>query len=306
MARIGVSYESVAAAANGLVSEGQKATLTAVRERLATGSMNTIHRHWTVWQGQQKPAQRKLSEPNSRLLSALGSELSKVAEEAASESEAALAQAMQELAIFSANGEALEAERDSLSEQLVQISTERDVLAGKAAEQAAEIARLNELLDRARLEVGDVRRLLAQAELRLEAVPRMEADLLNARSQVAAEAAARVAAEKAAAVAEAQRVAAQAAQQQAESRLGHSEERESEARKSLAEAMAAHLASREKLVDAVAAAAGAAAEIKALRAQQAEAAARPVDGGNAETSRKPDDGDRNPQRSARTRKPATS
>ncbi|MDF3839169.1 hypothetical protein P3W85_40470 [Cupriavidus basilensis] len=90
---------------------------------------------------------------------------------------------------------------------------------------SAGIPRLSQLIERVRLEVGDVRRLLAQAELWLDAVPCLEAELVNACTQVAAEAVARVAAEKSAAVADANRVAAQAAQQQAESRLTHSEER---------------------------------------------------------------------------------
>ncbi|MGT2460110.1 DNA-binding protein (plasmid) [Cupriavidus basilensis] len=229
--------------------------------------MNTIHRHWTVWQSHQKPAPRKLSEPNSRLLTALGAELSKVAEEAATESEAALAQALQELAAYAANGEALEAERDRLAEQMQQITTERDTLAGKAAEQAAEIARSNEELERERHAVASVRRLLAQAELRLEAVPRLEAELAALRASLLAEQTARNAADKAAAVAEARRVAAEAAQQQAEARLASGEQREAQVRKDVADAMAAHLATREKLVETVAAAATAEAELKALRDQ---------------------------------------
>ena len=56
-----------------------------MRERLGTGSMNTIHRHLVTWQGQQKPAARKIGDPNPRLLAALGTEFSRVAEDAAAE-----------------------------------------------------------------------------------------------------------------------------------------------------------------------------------------------------------------------------
>ncbi|RWA45701.1 hypothetical protein AU476_31345 [Cupriavidus sp. UYMSc13B] len=149
MARQGISYEQVAAVADALVAEQLKPTLAAVRERLGSGSMNTIHRHLSTWQGQQKPTPRKLSEPNSRLLSALGAELSKVAEEAAAEAEAALAQALSELAVMATNGEALEAERDDLAQQLMEVTTERDTVAGKADEQAAEIERLKQEAARA-------------------------------------------------------------------------------------------------------------------------------------------------------------
>ncbi|MGT2509619.1 DNA-binding protein [Cupriavidus basilensis] len=280
MARIGIAYEVVAAAADALLAEGRKATLAAVRERIGTGSMNTIHRHWTIWQGHQKPVPRKLSEPNTRLLSALGSELSKVAEEAASEADAALAQAMHELSVYSANGEALEAERDALAEQLLQITTERDTLAGKSAGQSAEIERLTQ--DAEREDTAVVRRMLAQAELRLEAVPRLEDELVQLRAQLAAEQTARMEADKMAAVAEARRAAAEAAQAQAEARLASAEQREGRVRVELAEAQAAHQSTRERLTEAVGVAAGAQAELKAWREKQAEAAKQAETQGHTE------------------------
>lgn len=50
MARTGISYEQVAAAADALVGEGQSnPTINAIRERLGTGSPNTIHRHLSTW-----------------------------------------------------------------------------------------------------------------------------------------------------------------------------------------------------------------------------------------------------------------
>ena len=110
MARQGLTYEQVAAVADILVAEQVKPTLSALRERLGSGSMNTIHRHFTAWQGKQKPSPRKLSEPNPRLLSALGAELSKVAEEASADAHAELQSALSELAALAANGEALEAD----------------------------------------------------------------------------------------------------------------------------------------------------------------------------------------------------
>ncbi|MGR6800559.1 hypothetical protein, partial [Aeromonas veronii] len=44
-----------------------------------------------------------------------------------------------EAADLAAAGETLEAERDTLAEQLAALTSERDVLAGKAAEQLAEL-----------------------------------------------------------------------------------------------------------------------------------------------------------------------
>jgi len=267
MARQGLSYEQVAAVADALVAEQIKPTLSGLRERLGSGSMNTIHRHLTAWQTKQKPAARKLSEPNSRLLAALGAELSKVADEASAEAHAELQNALNEVAVMATNGEALEAEREDLSRQLAEAASERDTLAGRANEQAAEIERLKDEAKRQHEELTLVRRMLAQAELRLEAVPRLEQELAVLRNQVTDEQSRRTAAEQGAAVAEAIRQAAEAARERAEARLESAEAREAETRKELATSHAAHESTRDKLIEAASQAAGAAAELKEVRAQ---------------------------------------
>ncbi|ENZ77772.1 MULTISPECIES: DNA-binding protein [Ralstonia] len=267
MARQGISYEQVAAAADALVSEQLKPTLSALRERLGSGSMNTIHRHLSTWQGQQKPAARKLGEVNPRVLAALGAEISRAADDAVADAEAALAQAMAENAMLASIGEALEAERDALTQELQQVATERDKLAGKAAEQAAEIDRLNAEAERERAELASVRRALTQVELRLEAVPLLERDLSEQRTLLATEQSARVAADRAAAVAEAQRDAADTARMQADERLTQAESRESQVRTQLSEAQAAHELTREKLTEVVGLEAGARAELRMVREQ---------------------------------------
>ena len=58
MARVGITFEQVAAAADALVGEGQSPTIKAVRERLGTGSPNTIHAHLVQWR-QARPVDRK-------------------------------------------------------------------------------------------------------------------------------------------------------------------------------------------------------------------------------------------------------
>ena len=275
MARPGISYEEVKAAAEELVAEQQKPTLRAVRERLGGGSPNAIHRHWTAWQGRQKPAARALPEPNPRLLAALGAELSKVAEEAGAEANAELAVALRDLAEYAARGEAMEAELTKVQEQLAQLASERDTLAGKASEQAEEISRLQHEAERGREEMASVRRFLAQAELRLEAVPRLEREAADLREQLELARTARVEAEKSAAVAEAQRAGEQAAQRQAEARLARAEEREQQTRKDLADAIAAHQLTRERLVESVGLASAAQAELKQRRVQDDAKGASP-------------------------------
>ncbi len=267
------------------MAEQLKPTLTAVRERLGSGSMNTIHRHLSAWQGQQKPTARKLSDLNPRVLAALGNEISRAADDAVADAEASLAQVMSENAVLASTGEALEAERDALTQELQQVATERDKLAGKAAEQAAEIDRLNTEAERERAELASVRRALAQVELRLEAVPHLERDLNELRAQLAAEQAARVAADRAAAVAEAQRDAADTARMQANERLASAESREHQVRVQLAEAQVAHERTREKLTEIVGFEAGARAELRLLREQiEATKPAAPVSAADPQTN----------------------
>ncbi|WP_223270568.1 DNA-binding protein [Ralstonia pseudosolanacearum] len=287
MARQGISYEQVANAADALVAEQLKPTLTAVRERLGSGSMNTIHRHLTAWQGRQKPAARKLGELNPRVLAALGTELSRAADDAAAEAEGALAQALNEMAVLASTGEALEAERDALTQELQQVATERDKLAGKATEQAAEIDRLNAESERERGELAAVRRALAQVELRLEAVPHLERELSELRAQLTAEQATRIAADRAAAVAEAQRDAADTARMQANERLANAETRENQVRAQLAEAQAAHERTREKLTEVVGLEAGARAELRLLREQIEATKPAPESAADPQTSQTP-------------------
>lgn len=283
MARQGISYEQVVDAAKALVAEQLKPTLSAVRERLGSGSMNTIHRHLTAWQGQQKPAARKIGDPNPRLIAALGTELSRVADDAAADAEAALAQVMSENAVLASTGEALEAERDALTQELQQVATERDKLAGKATEQAAEIERLNAESERERGELASVRRALAQVELRMEALPHLERDLNELRAQLAAEQSARVSSDRTAAVAEAQRDAADSARIQANERLASAESREHQVRAQLAEAQAAHERTREKLTEVVGLEAGAQAELRMLREQIGTAKVAPEPASSQQT-----------------------
>ena len=49
MAKIGVTYEQIAAAANELTSSGKRPTLEAIRRILGTGSNSTLVKHLSVW-----------------------------------------------------------------------------------------------------------------------------------------------------------------------------------------------------------------------------------------------------------------
>ncbi|HDS1780313.1 TPA: DNA-binding protein [Pseudomonas putida] len=169
MAREGISYNEVAAAADKLVGEGKAPTIKAVREHLGTGSPNTIHRHLASWREAQPAQQSAAYELPSELVNAFGKELARGAAAAKAQVEDDLVNAQSEAADLAAAGERLEIERDELTEQLALVTTERDGFQATAQERGAEIERLVVDLKR-EAESGEAARVeVAKAQLKAEA-----------------------------------------------------------------------------------------------------------------------------------------
>lgn len=169
MARVGITFEQVAAAADGLVGEGQQPTIQAVRERLGTGSPNTIHRHLTDWRQARPAAAAAVATLSPAMTAALASEIERAAAQARGEVEARLVEMQAEAAQLSAVGEALELERDALLEQVGTLTTERDTIAGRAAQQAADLAEQTQRIEREQQAAEGARVELAKAQLKVEA-----------------------------------------------------------------------------------------------------------------------------------------
>ena len=92
MAREGVTFEQVAAAADALVGAGQQPTIRAVREKLGdTGSPNTIHKLLAKWRDARPVAIASAPELPQALVTALATEIARAASQARSEVEADLA-----------------------------------------------------------------------------------------------------------------------------------------------------------------------------------------------------------------------
>ena len=112
MARIGITFEQVAAAADALAGEGQQTTIRAVRERLgSTGSPNTIHKHLTAWREARPIAAAAAPELPQALAAAIAAEIERAAAAARGEIEGRLVQAQAEAVELAAAGETLETER---------------------------------------------------------------------------------------------------------------------------------------------------------------------------------------------------
>lgn len=175
MARIGITYEQVAAAASTLLSEGRQPTIQAIRGVLGTGSPNTIHRHLCAYNEGRPPAAQMAVEVPAELSAAFLSALDRTAAAARAENEnkiVALQFAADEL---SAAGEALEDERDELAAQLLIVTTERDRLDAVASErqnelnnQTALLASEREKVEKTHIEIAQLRNKIDSQVERLE------------------------------------------------------------------------------------------------------------------------------------------
>jgi chromosome segregation ATPase len=169
MAREGITFEQVAAAADALVGEGQQPTIRAIRERLGTGSPNTVHKHLTAWREARPVAAAAAPELPQSLTAAIAAEIERAAAQARGEIEGRLVQAQAEAADLAAAGEVLEAERDALAEQVAELTRERDTLAGKAEQQVADLADQAQRIEREQQAAESARVELATARLKIEA-----------------------------------------------------------------------------------------------------------------------------------------
>ena len=176
MARDGITFEQVAAAADALVGEGLQPAIRAVRERLGTGSPNTVHKHLVRWREVRPVASSAAPELPQALAAAISTEIERAVSQARATVEARLVQAQAEAADLAAAGELLEAERDTLTEQVTLLTSERDTLAGKAAQQAADLADQARRIEREQQAAEAARVDLATARLKLEAQAERQAE----------------------------------------------------------------------------------------------------------------------------------
>lgn len=175
MARTGITYEQVAAVADALIGAGQQPTIKGVRERLGTGSPNTVHAHLVAWREARPVAVVEAPTLPASLTAAIGAEISQAAARARAEIEGELVRVQGEAAELARAGEVLEDQVSDLSEQLADVGAERDRAVTLAAERADEIARLVEQVEREQRGAEAARVELATARLRLEGLAERQA-----------------------------------------------------------------------------------------------------------------------------------
>lgn len=168
MGRPGITYDKVAAAADALVAETGTATLKALRERLGTGGMGTIHRHFSTWNDNRPKGPVPKVELPPDLERALSAWVAQTSTAARADVEDRLVHAQAEAVLLSQSSEELETERDSLLEQGVVLSTERDKAVATAVEREKEIARLVAEVERERALAGEATVEAAKVRLKVE------------------------------------------------------------------------------------------------------------------------------------------
>jgi colicin import membrane protein len=229
MARLGITLEQVTAAADALVGEGQQPTIRAIRERLGhTGSPNTIHRHFSAWRETHPIARATTKALSPRLAGAIAAEIERAATAARGEIEQRLVQAQQEATELASAGEALEAEREALIVQVATLTTERDTLTGKVAQQALaldtaqqQISREQQAAEAARIELATA---LVRAEQQQKTKAAQTAEIERLRSLLEAAQKTTMSAEQQAAVLQARLEAVSERASRAEARIAQSEQ----------------------------------------------------------------------------------
>ena len=175
MARTGITFEQVCAAADALRGEGMNPTIKAVRERLGTGSPNTIHEHLKKWREARPVAAVAAPELPASLASALAEEIARAASSARAEVQESLVQAQAELDELAASGQQLEAERDALADQVAALTSDRDTQAGRVAQLDTALTAAQESIEREQKAAEQARIELATANVRAEQQGKTEA-----------------------------------------------------------------------------------------------------------------------------------
>lgn len=172
MTKPGITYQAVAAAADAICNAGQQPTIRALRERLGNGSPNTIHKHLAAWRENRPLSFTTATELPPALMSAIADELKQAASNATRDLMARLEQAQAEAAELSAAGEAAEADAvtrvSELTDRVSALTTERDILAGKATQYAATHAEQRKESERERAASQAARDALARIELQVD------------------------------------------------------------------------------------------------------------------------------------------
>jgi chromosome segregation ATPase len=164
----GITSAQVFATADQLTSLGEKVSINMVRNKLGTGSSGTIQKHLKTWREKEPQPNAITVAISPTLTNALISEMVSFAASSHAEVTKKLIQAEADVEELTQGGEIVEAERDDLRQRLVELTTERDRIAGKSTQQEIDLASLLHRLEHEQSELSNMHVLLAMEKLKSE------------------------------------------------------------------------------------------------------------------------------------------
>ena len=168
MARLGITYQQVIQAIDGIVANDEKPTIQRIRGVLGTGSPNTIHRHLIAWQDSAPIQERKAPELPSSLQAAIVKELERQSAESRSVVESKLVESQANAVALQVAGEILEAEMDETKEGVQFLSDEVQRLQGVSNERLVKIEQYESELKKEREAANSARIQVAKEQLKTE------------------------------------------------------------------------------------------------------------------------------------------
>ena len=164
----GVTAEQVIGAAEAIAAQGDRPSVRAVRERLGTGSFNTIQRYLSEWRETRPQITQAAYEIPAQLANDFGKELRRGAEAATAELRAELSEAHAETKERAKDGESLELQVSELTETVDALTHERDTAAAEAAARLDQINGLADQLKQAQAAAEAARTEVATARVKIE------------------------------------------------------------------------------------------------------------------------------------------
>jgi len=164
----GVTAEQVIAAAEAIAAQGDRPSVRSIRDRLETGSFNTIQRYLSEWRETRPQITQAAYELPAQLANDFGKELRRGAEAATAELRSELSEAHAETKERAKEGEALESQVFELTEVVATLTQERDTAAAEAAARLDQINGLADQLKQAQGAAEAARTEVATARVKIE------------------------------------------------------------------------------------------------------------------------------------------
>lgn len=198
--RTGITFDQVAALADTITARGDRPTLRGVRAELGSGSMGTIQKHLTAWQGQRRQIVTSTASLPAEIQRVILAEMEREVLTARAELESELAAIKGDRDTLADDNESQTEQLELQAKQIEELTETKQQQLGRIAQLEASLASAAQATEQERAIAEQGRQSLVKAELRLEALPKVEAEVERLRAALEASQARCVDAEQLAAV----------------------------------------------------------------------------------------------------------